>query len=120
MADNGLLSCLQKRDLLNRSAVSVDELLQWARRYEQAGLMHDAVDFYEKAQANEEIRRLMEKAVQEGDYFLLKRLSTLLGAAPDGATWRSLAERARELGKELFSQRAMSEAEPREPSGERA
>ncbi|SMC23399.1 hypothetical protein SAMN02746041_01720 [Desulfacinum hydrothermale DSM 13146] len=116
MAGKGLLSCLQKRDLLNRSAVSVDELLDWGRRYEQEGRIHDAVDFYEKAQAREEMERLMDVAVQEGDSFLLRRLSHILGIDPEPQIWRSLADRAHELGKELFCEQALKQVEPQEPS----
>ncbi len=111
MPKEGLLSCLQKRELLNRSAVSVDELLTWARRYEEADLVHDAVDFYEKAQAWEDLERLCRRAVEEGDYFLLKRLMSLTGKDPSADQWRRLAERAEELGKTTFAEKAREMAE---------
>ena len=35
--------------MLNRSAVSVDQLLKWGRLYEEQGLINDAIDFYRKS-----------------------------------------------------------------------
>jgi len=69
MARTELLGCLEKRDLLNESVVSVDKLLEWGRRYEEAGFVYDAVDFYEKAGAGDELKRLLAAAKEEGTCF---------------------------------------------------
>ena len=68
------LSCLIKRDLLNQPVASVENLLSWGQQYEEYGLLHDAVEFYEKAQAKEALFRLLEVAQEEGDTFLFLRL----------------------------------------------
>lgn len=106
MGKGGFLSCLEKREILNRSPVSVDELTAQGRAFEEAGLIHDAVDFYEKAQAWAEIERLVSLAVEEGDAFLFVRLYRLLKKDPPAHQWKALEERAESLGKTLYAQRA--------------
>jgi len=105
-----LLSCLEKRDLLNRPAVSVDELLEWGRYYEEAGLVYDAVDFYEKAGASERLEKWATVAVQDGDAFLLRRIAGAADLKPDPADWASLAKRAEVLGKTVYAEVARREA----------
>ncbi|MEJ5364515.1 MAG: hypothetical protein WHS86_05400 [Desulfosoma sp.] len=109
MGNDGFLSCLEKRELLNRTAVSVDELRARAKALEEAGLIHDAVDFYEKAQAWSEIERLIPLAVEEGDAFLFARLFRVLKKDPSPEQWRALAARAEALGKRLYAQRALQQ-----------
>lgn len=109
MGNEGFLSCLEKRELLNRTAVSIDDLCARARAWEEAGLIHDAVDFYEKAQAWGEIERLIPLAVEEGDTFLFSRLCRLLKKDPPPEQWRALAAQAEALGKIRYAQRAMEQ-----------
>lgn len=109
MGNDVFLSCLEKRELLNRTAASVDELCARARSLEEAGLIHDAVDFYEKAQTWSEIERLIPLAVEEGDAFLFTRLYRLLKKDPPPEQWRALAARAEALGKTRYAQRALQQ-----------
>jgi tetratricopeptide (TPR) repeat protein len=110
----GMLGCLEKRDLLNRAAVSVDTLLQWGEQYEQAGLIFDALDFYEKAKAQEQLHRLLEIAGREGNAFLLARASRALGREPSREEWISLAKSAEAAGKYAFAAEAYRKAEDEE------
>jgi tetratricopeptide (TPR) repeat protein len=110
MKQNELLSCLEKRDLLNQSAASVETLLEWGELYLDAGLVHDALDFYEKAGAKEPLVKFVELAKAEGDALLLQRASTLLGGEPAGDEWRAVAAQAEQLGKFLFALKAYQRA----------
>jgi len=110
MAKREKLTCLEKRDLLSQSAVAVEELTHLGKCYEEAGLIHDAVDFYEKAHAGEALERVLEKAREEGDVFLFKRLCRVLNCQPEQDEWLSIAQRAEELGKLSFSAEARREA----------
>jgi hypothetical protein len=103
MENNKLLSCLEKRDLLNLPAASVDTLMEWGDRYLEAGFVHDAVDFYEKAGAKEAVTRLLETAEDDGDVFLLRRLCSLLEREPTSEEWLTAAEQAERLGKDHFA-----------------
>ncbi|MFP5213184.1 MAG: hypothetical protein ACLGPL_07370 [Acidobacteriota bacterium] len=104
MAD--LLSCLKKRDLLNRPVASVETLMEWGRRYEAEGMVNDAVFFYEKAEAREDLERLGNAAVEEGDAFLINRIARILGHEVPREQWLTTAKRAEESGKLAFAAEA--------------
>ncbi len=106
MGNQSVMTCLEKREWLNRSAVALDDLLGRGRALEEAGLIHDAVDFYEKAQAKSELERLVPLALEEGDAFLFVRLHRLLKKDPSPEQWKILAQRAEAQGKNLYAQRA--------------
>lgn len=106
MGRTNLLSCLEKRDLLNRSAVSVKELLSWGQRYEEQGMLNDAIDFYERANAPEALEKLLPLAREEGDAFLYGRLLKALNRQEAPREWLALGQRAEELGKETFARDA--------------
>jgi hypothetical protein len=106
MAKKYDLSCLDKRDLLNETAVSVETLLSWGQHYEEVGSLYDAVDFYEKAGAKEALSELLSKAQDAGNVFLFRRLCRILGHEPDRDAWLALAHRAEELGKLTFAAEA--------------
>jgi hypothetical protein len=103
MAERELLTCLEKRELLNESVVSVDKLLEWGRRYEEAGFIYDAVDFYEKAGAREELARLLEDAKPEGNVFLVNRLCKFLKVELTNQEWLAIGEEAERVGKSTFA-----------------
>jgi hypothetical protein len=106
MAKKYDLSCLEKRDLLNETAVSLETLLSWGEHYEEVGSLYDAVDFYEKAGAREALARLLKKAQDVGNVFLFHRISRIIGHEPDRDEWLALANRAEELGKPAFAAEA--------------
>lgn len=117
MAKKPEFSCLIKRDLLNQPVASVENLLSWGQQYEEQGLLHDAVEFYEKAQAKEALLRLLEVAREEGDTFLFKRVNRILKREPTREEWLSLANQAEQSGKEAFAADAhgqLGQEEPRE------
>lgn len=106
MAKKYDLSCLEKREMLNEEAASAEVLLSWGEHYEEAGLLYDAVDFYEKADAREALSRLLARARDEGNVFLFRRLGRLLGIEPGSDEWAAVANRAAELGKLAFAAEA--------------
>lgn len=99
----GTLNCLEKRDLLNQSAVSVEILRQWGERYENEGFVHDAVDFYEKSGGSEALGRLLENARDSGDFFLFSRIHRALKTELDENDLLKVAEQAKILGKHAFA-----------------
>jgi hypothetical protein len=105
-----LLSCLDKRDLLNKPSASVESLVDWGQGYLEAGFVYDAVDFFEKAGAQEPLRKLLELAQVEGDVFLLRRIHAILGQEPPTAVSLAVAEQAESLGKTLFAIKAYAHA----------
>jgi hypothetical protein len=106
MGKKDRLSCLEKRDLLNQTAASVETLLHWAERSLQEGYVHDAVNFYIKAGATEALKGLFERSRDEGDFFLFRRLCLATGHEPGAEEWLALAGKAEELGKVAFAAEA--------------
>jgi hypothetical protein len=111
MPRSGDLGCLDKRDLLNQSAVSIDALVMWGRSFEEEDLIYDAIDFYDKANAKDDLKRLLDKAVEEGNVFLFKRLCRVVGKEATSDQWLSLARRAEELGLDAFAAEAYRQTE---------
>jgi hypothetical protein len=116
MARKKSLSCLEKRDLLNQPVVSLDELLFWGSHFEERGLIHDAMDFYEKAHDAEALDGLLRIALQDGDAFVFQRLCTIRGREPTADEWIALARKAEELGKDSFANKALKHASIEEQS----
>jgi len=114
MARKDTLTCLEKRDLLNKSAVSMDTLVDWGERYEAMDLDHDAADFYERAKAPEALGRLLEKAVDSSDVFLFKRLCRLLDRKVSREEWIDLAKKAEDQGKYRFAADAYRQGDDEE------
>ena len=110
MRNNDFLNCLEKRDLLNQPAASVDALVEWGDRYLDAGSVHDALGFYEKAGALEALGPLLELAKSEGDAFLLRRVCAVLGREPTSEEWLAVAEQAERLHKKNFACKAYEAA----------
>lgn len=106
MARTNLLSCLEKRDLLNQSAVSINKLLEWGAVYEEAGMVNDAVDFYERANAVDQLKKLLGVAGEEGDTFIFGRILKALNREATPGEWISLGEKAAERGKHAFAKEA--------------
>jgi hypothetical protein len=87
-------TCLKKRDLLHNPQISNDQLSQYGREFFNQVRLVDALNFFEKAQDLEGIRKIRERSIEEGDPFLLQQTSKLLKeTAPEGA-WRKVGEKA--------------------------
>lgn len=106
MAGKERLNCLEKRDLLNQAAASPGTLSNWGQKFEEGGFLYDAVDFYEKAGAQDALERLLKVCFHEGDTFLYRRISRLLGREPEREEWIALSKNAEGLGKSCFAVQA--------------
>lgn len=106
MGKKDSLGCLEKRDLLNQPAASLETLSYWGRKLEESGSVFDAVDLYEKANEREALDRLLKDALNEGDTFLFRRICRSLKHEPGREEWLVLAKRAEDLGKYAFAAQA--------------
>jgi hypothetical protein len=106
MPRGSLLGCLEKREILNQPAVSVESLSRWGQVFSELDLFHDAMDFYEKAGDEEPIRNLMTLAREEGNLFLFKRACKALKLDPDVDQWLNLGRNAKERGLLLYAAEA--------------
>lgn len=110
MADS--LDCLTRRRMMNSKDVPPDRLKRTAQEFVDAGFLNDAVDWYAKSNAVEELQQLTPIALAEGDYFLFCRLLSVLGRPADDSEWAALAENAAKRGKDAFAAKARGRMQP--------
>lgn len=106
MAQSFPLSVAEKQKVLYLGGASPDVKRSWGERYEQAGLLHDALDFFAAAGDRAALLRLMDKAVEEADLLLLQNVHRALGEPLSHDRLLRLEARARELGKTADAERA--------------
>ena len=94
-----LLSCLKKRDLLHNPNIRGEEFAQYGWAYLKQDRPVDALDFFEKAQDLEGIRRIREWSLEQGDHFLLQQTSKLLKEPVPEDSWRKVGEKAQAAGR---------------------
>jgi hypothetical protein len=94
-----LLSCLKKRDLLHNQKVGSSEFAQYGWDYFKQDRPVDALDFFEKAQELEGIRKIREWSLEQGDPLLLQQTSKLLKEPVPEDSWRKVAEKAQADGR---------------------
>ena len=78
---------------------------------------NDALDFYAKGELTECLRKLKAVAVEEGDYFIMKRLKKLLPDEITPGEWEALARNAQVRGNENFVKWADEERGKRGANG---
>lgn len=71
----------------------------------------EAVAFLQRAEATDELERVLEEAIEAGDAFLVREVAAALGRGVDSTTWRRVAEAAEREGKESYAADALRHAE---------
>jgi len=71
----------------------------------------EAVAFLEKAGNRERLQALWDRALEEGDLFLLRSASAALGEEPSAEHWNRLAEAAEASGKARYAVEARRQAQ---------
>jgi tetratricopeptide (TPR) repeat protein len=114
MAPRKVLGCLKKRDLLNSDKVDPSKLVDLGKLYIQEDRLADAIDFFEKANFGEGLDQLRKRCLEEGDFFLYRRLakSMELPAEPDDLI--RLGDAALSRGKLYFARSAYQQANQKE------
>ncbi len=105
-----LLSCLKKRHLLNAQLFDQDECVRYGKLYEASGYISDAVDFYAKAKAWDELKALLPRVIEEGDVFLFEKIYHSLKETPSEEEWKKIGDVALKLDKWVFAYKAYLKA----------
>ena len=71
----------------------------------------EAIDFLAKAEAMEKLAELRERAIAEGDAFLLRSVATADARVPEKDEWERLAEAAAGRGLECYAADARRQVE---------
>jgi len=94
------LTIEEKHKVLYREPLTPPELVSLGDRYAEAGLWHDALEFYEKAGDGDRIRRTRDAALDAADSVLYLNACRALGEPTGEEGLNRLRDRARDLGKE--------------------
>jgi hypothetical protein len=91
---------LERKERLFSPKTSREELIHWGDRYLEADRVHDAVAFYRQAGHEDGLKRVRERAVDDGDVMLFQE--ALDGMDPpdaDPREWSHLARQAEAGGR---------------------
>ncbi len=121
---------VEKQRLLYSKDISPERKVKIAELLIQQGNYCEAVEFLEQEKDEGKIREIMEKAVEEGDYFLLAYVEKISGLKVESEQWNRLGIAAEKLGKYSYALKAYQAAnntgnynklkEKLSPSGEEA
>lgn len=103
--------CLQRRKFLYSSDVSPEKLSEMGRAAEKEGFLSDAIDFFDRARDLEGLNRILDRAVEEGDFFLATRVEKAGGETISGDRLEKLAQNAERLGKAVCAEQARQKSE---------
>ncbi|MBM4286631.1 MAG: hypothetical protein FJ135_00530 [Deltaproteobacteria bacterium] len=112
---------LKKKKLLDDADLPPGECRKYGLMFLEAGWLADALDFFLKGNAAEELAALQEIALETGDAFLLERLLQARGRQ-EPELWEKVAARALALEKVSLAQwaaeRAGTEIRPKAAAGD--
>jgi hypothetical protein len=103
MAKSGLPDVKEKTKRLYAKDAAPEVLSAQAEQYLAAGWLSDAIDFFDRAKDKQGLEKVMARAIDEGDAFLLRRCLKCLGKEDKDGEWGRLAEKALALGKLMFA-----------------
>ncbi len=89
----------EKRKLLFSEKARAKELRETGRQFMEAGRYDDALEFFQRCEADELARQIAERAMREGDTPLYMRAKKVLGEEINEEQWLALAERAEQAGR---------------------
>ncbi len=90
------------------------QCIAYGKIYLEAGNVNDAIDFFAKAKAEDELKALLSRTIEEGDVFLFQKIHKLLESSPSNEQWERLGEAALKLGKLEFAAKAFENANNKE------
>jgi hypothetical protein len=115
MAKDELPGPLAKRELLHSDKPV--ECQKYGDMFFERERFNDAIDFYAMGNLKDGLRKVKQVAIDEGDYFLLKRLKGFLPDEVAGEDWEKLAKMAQSKGKANFAKWADQERGKRGANG---
>jgi|Deesub1362A_J573_1020465.scaffolds.fasta_scaffold00108_61 hypothetical protein len=94
------LSYLERKHKLFSPDVSDEERIRWGDHYLELDRLNDAVAFYRQARHAPGLERILQKAVDQGDYQLFREAEEGLNLEEKAlSSLKQLAKRAEEAGR---------------------
>ena len=110
MARSNIPDPLKRRHLVQRELAPA-QALRTAEAYLAQGRDLESLDFLVKAGEGEKLAELRRRALESGDFFLLRAVANAVGEPPDRDEWLALAQAADAAGKERYAADARRQAE---------
>jgi hypothetical protein len=105
---------LHKRDLLySRKGKAVNHV-HYGDLFLEEGMVNDALDFYAASGNPQKIRIVLDRALQAGDAFLLRRVEKVLPREVTAETWERLGDNAAAQEKYHYALQAYERAKSEE------
>lgn len=101
---------LSKRDIIFGEDTPREDLIAYGKAFLEQEQIYDALSCFAQAKAHDEIEKIAEIAMEEGDAALWQETLIVRGKKADPEEWRQLAKRAEALGKEYFAEFAYEQA----------
>jgi len=100
----------EKQKLLYSKEISPERRVKIAELLIQEGKYCEALEYLEQAKDEGKIKEVMEKAVEEGDYFSLAYAEKVSGLKVEADRWNRLGAQAEKLGKYSYALKAYKAA----------
>jgi len=101
---------LDRRHLLQREMPAA-KMLEIGEAYLAESRQVEAIDFFKKAGATEQLESMLEQATETGDSFLVRIVAAALRVTPTRERWLRVAAAADAQGKQLYAVAARRQAE---------
>ena len=109
MAKTRLPNALERRHLLEKD-LAASQALRLAEAYLAEERVVEALAFLRKAGADDRLREIGERAVRDGDVFLVRQIAALVGEPPTAEQWSATAAAAEAGGKARYAADAARQA----------
>jgi tetratricopeptide (TPR) repeat protein len=99
-----------KQKILYIEKVNPNVLQNYGDMFLEEGFLSDALDFYQKANYNNGMKKIKDIAFDRGDVMLLQQVAKALHLELKTADWESIGQKAIDLKKYLFAKHALEKA----------
>ena len=104
--ENQLPDFKEKRKTVYSSNTAKETLVDYGNRLLAAQRINDALDFYEKAEYEDGIKKILTMSLNDGDAFIFARVVKILKNRVSAEGWNRVGDNAAERGKYHFALRA--------------
>jgi len=99
-----------KQKILYIDKVNPNVLQNYGNLFLEEGLLSDALEFYQKANYNSGMQKIKDIAFDKGDVMLFQQVAKALHLELKPADWEGVGQKAIDLKKYFFAQRALEKA----------
>ncbi len=103
MARDHLPDYRKKQQLLYKGEETSSSLIAYGDKYLEAGMISDALEFYQQANHRAGLEKISIKAREEGDVMLFMQASKALDRLPTPDDWLALGQAAWKVKKYSFA-----------------